>query len=274
MKMESRIGFHVVHFGLTICLALLVLLTFGCSKPEEESKTDFGPEVSGVVIDRALGKAIQGATLNDIALGQYVEYHVNRRIEQEETTITLGATRVEVVSREDTADAVKFTLRITRSTRLTADAEFETTVSEEPLILKKVSLQGVGRLSAAKLSEEARAKAKPVRVTYHRLKEFSRTEAVPKRAGERADCGGMTPCSMVVNYLQFDMVQWYDDGSTQKVSLDFGFSTQTPFLPFGPDGSFDQLSGLMVLDCRSTYVPIEKRTVYLRDCQTLEDLQK
>ncbi len=80
------------------------------------------------------------------------------------------------------------------------------------------------------------------------------------------------PCALEVRYIRFDMVQWYDDGTASKVALDFGFSVQPPFLPFGED--FDQLSGLMVLDCRSTYIPIEGRTVFLRDCMTLDDFDK
>jgi hypothetical protein len=43
-------------------------------------------------------------------------------------------------------------------------------------------------------------------------------------------------------------------------------------IPFGRD--FDQYSGLLVADCRSTYIPLETRTVYVRDCLTLDDFKK
>ena len=68
------------------------------------------------------------------------------------------------------------------------------------------------------------------------------------------------------------MAQWENETDFQKVSLDFAFSLNPPFLPFGAD--FEQLSGIMVTDCRATYIPIEGRTVYVRSCKTLEDFQK
>jgi hypothetical protein len=270
---------HGLHFTLTLSLPFLLVFLFGCKKIEEE-KPVYGPEVTGDAIDRALSKAIHDASLDHVAVGQYLDHTVTRRLENEDSTTTLGGTRIEVIDKSETETTVKFTLRITKSERLSGGT-FETKVSEEPLVLNKASLESLAagavakRVSTSALEAEARVKAaarKVSRVTYHNLQEFTEPMAAPKTVAAKPDCGGLNPCSLEVRYIRFDMVQWYEDGGTTKVSLDFGFSVQPPFLPFGED--FDQLSGLLVVDCRSTYVPIESRTVYVRDCMTLEDFQK
>jgi hypothetical protein len=278
---------HIVHLGLTLSLPILLIFLFGCKKIEEE-KAIYGPEVTGEAIDGALRKAIAGASLDNLAVGQFLDHSVVRRLENEDSTSTLGGTRVEVIDKVETDSTVKFTLKIFKSQRM-AGGIFETKVTEENLAFNKSSLQNIGamslkssRLSAAALSAEALAKPdrsqagaqerKVARITYHNLSEFNEALPVPKTVREKPGCGGLSPCALQVRYIRFDMVQWYDDGGTTKVALDFGFSVQTPFLPFGED--FDQLSGLLILDCRSTYVPIENRTVYVRDCMTLEDFQK
>lgn len=264
-----------LHIGLALSLPFLLAFLVGCKKVEEE-KPDFGPEVDGSAIDQALSKAIRGAHLDNVRVGQYIEYSVNRRLENEENTIALGGTRVEVINRQETETTEKFTLKIFRSERLSGGT-FETRVTEEALVLNKsnlMDLQKSSRFNAISASADGRfqPQAKVTKVTYHRLREFTETREAPKAVRERPDCGGLSPCQMEVRFIQFDMVQWHDDGTQTKVSLDFGFSVQPPFLPFGED--FDQFSGLMVIDCRSTYVPIENRTVFVRDCMTLDDFQK
>ena len=87
----------------------------------------------------------------------------------------------------------------------------------------------------------------------------------------RSDCAGLNPCELPAHFVQFDMVIWSSSDNYQKISFDFAFSTKTPFIPFGRD--FDQMSGLLIVDCRSTYVPVTNRTVYVRDCLTLDDFQ-
>lgn len=263
-----------LHFSLALSLPFLLVFFMGCNKVKEE-KADYGPEVPGDSIDLALSKAVNGASLNNVAIGQYLDHTVTRRLENEESVTTLGGTRVEVVDKQETDTSVKFFLKIYRSERL-SNGQFETRVTEEPLVLSKNgSLQS--RLSSTALAQEARAKAqaaqrKVQRVSYHNLREFTEVTPPPKTVRQKAGCGGLDPCQLEVRYIRFDMVQWYEGGGSTKVALDFGFSVQPPFLPFGEN--FDQFTGLLVVDCRSTYVPIESRTVYVRDCVTLEDFQK
>lgn len=285
MKLEKLSAWllHGMHLGLALSLPFLVLFLFGCNKVKEE-KAVYGAEVTGEAIDRALTKAIGEASLDHVDVGQYLDHTVTRRIENEDMTSTLGGTRIEVIDRADTPTTATFTLEIFKSERV-AGGNFETKRSEEPLRVRKPTLMGLGLdpypkvrpLSALGLANEARAKAaaaerKITRISYHNLAEFTEPLAVPRAVAARAGCGGLNPCTLTVRYIRFDMVQWYSDGSTTKVALDFGFSTQPPYLPFGEN--FDQFSGLLVVDCRSTYVPIESRTVFVRDCMTLEDFQK
>jgi len=273
---------HGLHFGLALLVPFLILLMVGCKKTKEET-ADYGPEVPGSSIDLALSKAIQGASLDNLSVGQYLDHSVNRRLENEETTANLGGTRVEVIDKQENETTVRYTLRIFKSERISS-GEFETKVTEEPLTLNKSTLTVVGeqpsmmaqtRLSAEGLAAHA-VTASPARkvsrISFHNLRQFTAPMHPPRAVAQKPGCGGLSPCEMQVRYIQFDMVQWHDDGSKVKVALDFGFSIQPPYLPFGE--SFDQFSGLLVLDCRSTYVRIETRTVYVRDCMTLDDFQK
>lgn len=254
------------------------LLTAGCIKAKE-LKEDLGPEVSAESIDLALSKAIGDANLNDLHVGQFVEYITTQRLENEESAMATAGSRAEIIKREETDAAFKYTIRIVRSDR-TSNGNWETRVTEEPLSINKPSLievvEGSARqnvvLAKALATQLAEFQADNRRVTFHNLRESSGTIDPPARVRMRADCGGLSPCEIPVNYIRFDMVAWNSDSDYQKVALDFAFSLKPPFLPHGAD--FEQLSGIMLIDCRSTYIPVENRTVYVRSCKSLEDFQK
>lgn len=260
-----------VHFLLSLLIPVFVVLMMGCIRAKEE-KADLGPEVPADEIDRALSKAMHGADLSQTRVGQFLSYSVVRRLENEETTINLGSTRVDVFDKTETANEVRFTLKIVKAQRMN-DGSFEVRQSEEPLVLQK-SPNIASRLSAASLSanQVSATEKKPSKTTFHRLRTSDGTREVPAAVKGKVDCGGLSPCELPVHYIQFDMVQWYTDDSYQKVALDFAFSTKTPYLPFGEN--FDQLNGVLITDCRATLIPAEGRTVYVRDCMDLEDFQK
>lgn len=269
-------SFHILFVLMTPFLFSLLL---GCNRIKAE-KVDYGPEATDDQVNNALVKAVSGRSFNNLAIGQYVDYDINRRLENEETVNTLGRLHVKVIDRKDDADTVTFTLQVTRSTRQSNDA-FETVVTEEPLILEKakeMTFADVVRSQYSAQSLRAQALAstaegpKKTRVSYHRLQEFTETVDAHNFIKLRNDCGGLTNCKMTIRYVFFDLVQWFDNGQSQKVSLNFGFSLDTPFLPFGND--FDQMNGLLVTDCRSAYIPVTGRTVFVRDCQNIQDLQK
>lgn len=261
-----------LHLLIALSLPFVLVLVVGCMKISEE-EPNYGEEVPGEAIDLALSKAVHGASFDGTAVGQYVKYTITRRLENEETTTLLGGTQVEVFNREDTETQAKFMLKVTKSERTSNNGEFEVKITEEPLILDKVSL--VSSMGVRPLDQGfagAMEERKVIKQTFHNLREFTQMEPAPKAVRERAGCGGMDPCELEMRYIRFTSVLYFNDGGRQKVAFDFAFNTKTPYLPFGRD--FDQLNGLMVTDCRSTYVPITGRTVYVRDCQMLEDFQK
>lgn len=268
----QRWWYHGLHFFLALSLPFVFALLAGCMKIEEETP-DYGPEVSGDAIDLALGKAINGANFDGIGVGRNLRYVTTRRIENEEFITLLATTDVEVIARKDVEDSdeVRFTLKITKSERLDSAGKFETVVSTEDLVLRKASLVGLNNTRAMSKAVEAFSGKKVVRESYHRLREFTERQAPPNSVVSRPGCGGLDPCELVVKYIQFDLVQWYDDGSSQKVAFFYGFSTQTPYLPFG--NGLNQFTGLMTKNCAALYVPVEGRTVYVRDCQDLENFQ-
>jgi hypothetical protein len=282
--MRSEWWWRGLHLALALTLPLALALLVGCKKAKEE-KADLGPEVAPELIDEALSKAVYGASLDGLRVGEYIDYAIERRLENEESTITLGGTNVSVIDAEE--NNTKYTLRITRSFRRN-DGSFQVVTGEDvirvnPSAPASLSLPpesaalNPSALSAARLTNEALARASadgenPRRVTFHRLRESDGVEPAPAKVRLKPDCGGLSPCEIPVHYIQFDMVTWSSDDDYQKMSLDFAFSRKTPFLPFGED--FDQLSGLLVIDCRSLYVDIGTRDVYVRDCQQLDDFQK
>lgn len=288
----NRWWWHGLHLLMALLLPLLFLSLISCIKAKEE-KEDLGPEVSGDAIDLALSKAVNGASLSDIAVGQRLEFSITRRLENEETVTTLGATRVEVIDCRRTGITppeacqpndtnVTYILRITVSTRK-SDGTFEVKVSQDELKLTKspsaaalisgaLSMGAEAVYAAQKLSVQM--SRKPIRESYHRLREFESEIDPPAAVKNREGCGGLTQCKLQLRHLHFDFVQWYDESDYQKYKLEFTFSIQTPFIPFGQDGSIDRLTGVLIGSCQATYVPVEGRTVYVRDCLNLEDFQK
>jgi hypothetical protein len=295
MKKNQQLGFSGLHLLLALSLPFVLAFLLGCKRAKEE-RADLGPEVSGEAIDQALAKAIAGASLRDLRKDQSVQFSILRRIENADTVMLMGSTAVNVMAARDSDDGseTKYTMRIVKTYRRD-DGSFREIQSEDPIVvenpgstssasnfaplvthsasaheLKASFLQSWAKSVTAKAGESQPAS----RVTFHHLRESDEIMPVPDRVKNRANCGGVNNCEMHVHIIHFDLVSWFSDTDYQKVTLDFGFSLDTPLLPFGDSGSFDQLTGLLMLDCRSTYVQFESRNVYVRDCMTLDDLQK
>ncbi len=279
---------HGLHLGLTVAMPLLLLTLLGC-KQAKETKENLGPEVPSEKVSDLLAEASNGANLDGIAKGQYVRMVHTRRIENSETVVDLGSRTVEVLDRQDTADSARITMYILEMQRLN-NGTFLAKETEDEYELQKTATadapQGVPyalatplymRMSSPealiqKLRQGVTATASGERITFHKLKQSTATIDVPPAVRLRPDCGGLSRCELKVRYVQFSMVLWEDNDTYQKINFDFAFSVQTPYLPYGRD--FEQLNGVMITDCRSTYVPIESRTVYVRDCFDLNDFKK
>ena len=266
---------HGVHFLLALSLPLVLIFVMGCKKASETG-VDFGPPVDGKVIDQALVNAIQGASTDGVTYGQSVEYSIVRRLESEEVTMLLGTTRVEVIDRKVVGSDNVFTVEIVRRNRINNAGDFDERKTSDtiavPIKPQLSALVGGSPLHALMATEAVPQEATHTGTTFHRLSEWATTEAPPSKVGGKTDCGGLSPCAVPLRFVRFDMVRWFSDGSYQQITFDLAFSSHTPWLPYGED--FDIFNGLLVRDCRSTYIPIEDRTVYVRDCQVLEDLNK
>ncbi len=264
---------RMLHLLVALSLPVAVtLILAGCIKAKEEP-ADLGPEYTEDQIDLALSKAVSGVSFNGIAVGQYVTYSINRRLENDEATISLGASKVKVVAKTEdpkNPNEVKYTLEVIQSTRL-EDGTFETVVKEAPLILEK-SAAALAALHVS--SAPASIRAKPIRRSYHRLSQVSELIDPPYLVRNRPDCGGLPGCKIAARHVRYDMVDWYSETEFRKLAFDLSFSTTTPYLPYGPDGSMDRFTGLLISNCVATQVLITGRTVFVRDCVNLEDVQK
>ena len=287
----------VVHAALAAALPFLLVLLFGCELVPrlgaEDPKTDFGPEVSDEALELALSRAIDGATLQGIDVGQYLEYVTSRRLEAEDGVTTIAGVHVEVAGKEqvaETADTytIRFQLVISDSQRQ-ADGGFETKVTEEPLEIdfpkEAPAALAVSGASLRAYTDRAvrgaphafmaltEPQATATRQTIHNLKTSSETTAAPGAVAGKPGCGGLASCALHKRWVSFDVVQWFDKGAPVKVHLDYGFSLDTPILPYGQYVD-EKWAGLLVSYCVSGYVPITGRTVFVRDCKNIEDFQK
>jgi hypothetical protein len=286
-----------LHLALGLSIPFVLTMLMSCIRAHEQ-KADLGQEYSADDVDLALSKAAEGRTLAGTHVGSFADYVVIRRLENSDTVITLGALNVNVQHQDSTGTQTKFTLQINKTTRL-ENGSFQTITSEEPLIVDSgTSVAGTATRSAAAGSavlgfpvaprftgraptvaelktyaSHVRASSdQPTKITFHHLRTSSGVMQVPDAVKARSDCGGISACELPVNYIQFDIVAWYSETEYQKISVDFAFSIRTPYLPFGEQ--FEQLTGLMVTDCRATFIPYNGGNVYVRDCQMLDDFQK
>ncbi len=268
-----------IHLLLALSLPLILVMLAGC-KQAKAKREDLGPEVASSTINGALSKAIESASLANLAKGQFVRYSHTRRIENEENAIDLGERHVEVIDRADTPTEAHFTNRIIEKERIDSGS-YRYLYTEDALWIGKLGTSSIpdalrapspNALSAESLRAEAATLGKSGKITFHHLHEEDATADPPAAMKLRADCGGIPNCVLHVHYLQFDMVFWQDDTNYQKISFDFAFSLDTPYIPYGE--YFEQYNGTLVTDCRSTFVPIQERTVYVRDCYNLEDFKK
>ncbi len=260
-----------LHFILALALPLiLTLVLLGCIKAKEEP-ADLGPQVSEEELDLALSKAVHGATLNP-AVGQYITYSVTRRLETQEFVESLGAGKVEVIKKTEdvAAGEVTYTLRIVQSTKL-VDGTYETVEKESALTLA-IGASVAKALLAQTPSGRASVMAKPIKRTYHRLRQTPTQIDVPALVKSRPGCGGVPSCRLPVTHVQYDIVDWYSDTDFRKLAVDLTFSTVTPYLPFGKD--VDQFTGLLITNCVSFQANVAGRTIFVRDCANLEDFQK
>lgn len=273
---------HGLHTLLALALpAILFLVVSGCMKAHEQ-KEDLGPEVSSDTILDAVDRMQSQATFDNLKVGQYVMYVDTRRIENADNAMVMGAKRIDVIDRVDTADEAHFTLKVANSILLN-EGKYESTISEQPLWLTKVSsvansVSTLGlkspprKITVASLAHSRDVTVEePQKITFHHMRESDGVVPASATLQARSDCAGLKPCEIPAHFLHFDMVIWEDSSKYQKITFDFAYSLKTPFLPLG--NNFDQLDGLIVADCRATYVPVQNRTVYVRDCLTLDDFQ-
>lgn len=258
MKNSARWMWHALHVVVGLALPFVLVFVSGCMKAKPK-REDLGPPVPSNKITEALLGASEGATLDDLAVGQYLTFALTRRVENAGSMILLGARKIEVMNLKVVDDENRFTLRIINDTRK-EDGTFDRMVTEESLWLRKVSVANLVKT----------AEASEGRSSFHNLRESNGVLPPPQAVRERPGCGGLNPCEIPVHYVQFDLVLWNNETDYQKISIDFAFAYKTPYIPYGKD--FDQLP--IVVDCRATYIPVNDRTVYVRDCLTLDDFQK
>lgn len=270
---------RIAHIVMTLSLPFFLIALIGCPKAKEQH-ADLGPEVSDRVVNEAFARAIGDASIESAHVGQYLSYSLLRRIQNSDTTLTVGGTTVNIMAADDdvTRTQTKYTLQINKIYKQ-QNGSFETLTSEDEFFLDKgLSAFNLTALSASPLPLPLRAKAaeqtqdRPIRVTFHRFSETNEEMPMPEKVKQRADCGGLNPCTLPVHYINFDLVNWFSETDYQKISFNFGFSKKTPFLPFGEN--FERLTGLLIVDCRATLIPISSTKIYVRDCLQLDDFQK
>jgi len=258
--------YHALYLSLPRATPLALVLLSSCMKATEK-KEDLGPAYSEQQINDAIIKAAsKGAHLRPVSSSTFLSFANTRRIENSETMINLGQRLVKVKDMDSTGSHI--TLEITEKQRRN-DGTFSPDIVSEDYFDIPASTASAGTAVMGTL----KPLALDFTATYHHLRESDGTRDAPPAVRGRSNCAGLNPCTIPVHYVQFDIVAWSKDQSTyQKFSRDFAFTEALPYLPFG--SNLTRLTGSPILDCISTFVPIDGRTVYVRDCMDLDDFQK
>lgn len=115
--------------------------------------------------------------------------------------------------------------------------------------------------------------AAEVNRTFHNLSVTPIDLEVPEMAKMRTNCGGRTAdrCSRPIKAvrLQYDIVVWNDDGTTNKFSVRHVASEEAPIFGFSKNGKPFLTSFL--LECTEGIVAIPSQKVHLIDCDEVRD---
>ncbi len=269
---EER-SFLIIHSVLSFCLLLLVFSLVSCKKAKEERVLLEG-EVSVQEVENALGKALQGATLEHLRAGQTATYEVNMRIESSEDVRLLSKIEYLIKPHPITSDEPiepqfrKF-LRMSTSWDYTVDPPRKE-VLEKSISLPESTISLLGRSLESTLSFSSfhltTSSTPIVRRTYHRLRTFTQLEGPPQSVRSRPDCGGLSPCQIRTTTVEYDEANWFSEKDYKILQYQYVISTDPPYL--------DDAVGLLVRACLGLYVDIDTRNVYVRECQILTDFQK
>lgn len=261
-----------MHILVGLGVPLVLLFFFGCKEIKiEEEKAPLGPQVEASAIEAELQKSLEETSVHSVLKNQQVVFEFTQTIENGAPNPYLYV-KQHVIELHDTKDYFSFTYNeITEDPYAEPGTKPIVKEVESPKYIPKpegelLSLdeQGLSSLRDLTLFSESRAELftseRPVvRVTYHELHVEKEIQAAPPLVSRAPDCRGIPDCQIRVTRIRFDEVSWYSDTEYEKHRYTLEISPDVPYL------------GKVISECLAGQVPYEKRTVYLRQCQTLLD---
>lgn len=229
MRLPTRFAFF--------CFLLLVLTS--CELDDTPAKPDYGPEVSVDEILRAMenlyrdsdplqtnvGAFVHFRTTDVFAGGQFVfvaadtGHTLVQRVEEECTTTFHIVEKRYTHKQDGTSDLLVRELELPFQTSWDGPCDPESA----PELLSSFSLKSA---PVMKLASEA-----PVRVTFHRLKEWESRgpapESVRARPKDNPNCLGIPNCELRFRHVSFDIVYW-DTPEGSLVRLEYVVSPDIP----------------------------------------------
>lgn len=263
--MTSKFVWNVIHFGVALAIPIVLIFLVSCKQAHEE-KAPLGPQVDPSVIDGALAQAIDGASIADLQVNQSAHYQLNRRIANQDPTLDQGNHDLQVIDRHDDPNTQETVITIHQNQRIRKADSFENVESESTLTTPMPSLTAKIEAGAVPGIAATTRDTQPVNVTYHNFSTSKGDATPPDNVANRTGCGGLSPCTLHLTYISFDVAYWYNSEDYDKVHFDYAFTNQLPFM--------GDLLGVMAEGCAAQYVTVGNNRYFVRDCKYLTDFQK
>lgn len=270
----------MIHLTLSGLMVALLIFT-GCEKISEKPP-ELGEEVSGEAINNAFDKVLGEINPMETRAGDHLFYVTNRRLEQQENSLTIGTLDRTVKTVEDLERGIRITIHtvdheynyeqsrlvkvrdedcvLELSSKITysCPSDEETKSSFEQQNLEKIRKFNTNNVEAQDENPIISAK-------YYNLQTLEKTIPAPNWLSEKPNCAGLSPCQLSLTYIQYDIVAKYRDGSLRRFHIDRSITPNLRYM--GPDG-------IDYETCLSTSIDYQGRPIFLRDCTFLGDLVK
>ncbi len=265
-----------LHLVLALSVPLVIFGVTSCMEEPKAELASLGVEVDDeeliAAIESVIGPLEAGQFTMEV--GQSVHYEVNQSIEmtghqkasdhlqqilhrtESEDSVTYWVRNVDIFYQDDPMNP--------EVVETESQLEF---VKSSPMGLQPAQVQSLNLLLSslplAGLSQDLSTTSEDlefVRRSYHNLSlQPERLMAPPRAVREREDCGGLEGCRVLAVDLNYDQVDWFEDGSWYKTRHFYRFSSSPPYL------------GRLLSYCIYQQVPHGGRDYLISQCQVLRD---
>lgn len=266
------------------------LALFGCQKIEE-TPPSLGNQVDAQSILNEFQKIESQLNPFETREGDALGYLINVSVEGPGNVKTQGLLQREVLGRSETSEGVEYKIlnkdyeikdNVTTEVRnetclLGLTTKITYTCPSDPTTSSKLA-QGYlvhQKILREKIQNSLRAMASAddryLDSTYYGLQVAEEQASPPDVVKNRANCSGLSPCSLHIYHIQYDELEKYASGRLQRLRWNLSLTPDLMYL--GPRGGF-RGEGIDYSVCVSLSVDYQGRPVLLKQCIFVYDLLK